>query len=95
MDIKIIFKSLFVLASVSILASCANDDVYNPDNARNTGDLKVPANFDWTTSRTVTTSITSPSDTQISIYSDKDCKDSQLLAEVFVSKAKATEVSLD
>lgn len=95
MSIKTIFKSLLALTTVFALASCADNDVYNPDKAQNTSSLKVPANFDWTTTRTVTTGISSPVNTQVSIYSSKECKDNQLLAEVSVSKEKATEVSLD
>lgn len=95
MSIKTIFKSLLALTTVFALASCAENDVFNPDKAQNTSSLKVPANFDWTTTRTVTTGISSPVNTQVSIYSSKECKDNQLLAEVSVSKEKATEVSLD
>lgn len=95
MSIKTIFKSLLALTTVFALASCAENDVFNPDKAQNTSSLKVPANFDWTTTRTVTTGISSPVNTQVSIYSGKECKDNQLLAEVGVSKEKATEISLD
>lgn len=95
MSIKPILKSLLALTTVFALASCADNDVYNPDKAQNTSSLKVPANFDWTTTRTVTTGISSPVNTQVSIYSGKECKDNQLLAEVGVSKDKATEISLD
>lgn len=95
MSIKTIFKSLLALTTVFALASCAENDVFNPDKAQNTSSLKVPANFDWTTTRTITTGISSPVNTQVSIYSGKECKDNQLLAEVSVSKDKATEISLD
>lgn len=95
MSIKTIFKSLLALITVFALASCAENDVFNPDKAQNTGSLKVPANFDWTTTRTITAGISSPVNTQVSIYSGKECKDNQLLAEVGVSKEKVTEVSLD
>lgn len=95
MSIKPILKSLLALTTVFALASCADNDVYNPDKAQNTSSLKIPANFDWTTTRTITTGISSPVNTQVSIYSGKECKDNQLLAEVGVSKEKATEVSLD
>lgn len=95
MSIKTIFKSLLALTTVFALASCAENDVFNPDKAQNTSSLKVPANFDWTTTRTITTGISSPVNTQVSIYSSKECKDNQLLAEVSVSKDKATEISLD
>lgn len=95
MSIKTIFKSLLALTTVFALASCAENDVFNPDKAQNTSSLKVPANFDWTTTRTITTGISSPVNTQVSIYSGKECKDNQLLAEVGVSKEKVTEISLD
>lgn len=95
MSIKPILKSLLALTTVFALASCADNDVYNPDKAQNTSSLKVPANFDWTTTRTITAGISSPVNTQVSIYSGKECKDNQLLAEVGVSKDKATEISLD
>lgn len=93
MRIKHITNSLCFALSVLAFASCADNDVYNPDNAKNTGSLKVPADFGWTTTRTETCNITSPVNTRISIYSDKECKDDQLLAEVYVSKEKGTEVS--
>lgn len=95
MSIKPILKSLLALTTVFALASCSENDVFNPDKAQNTGSLKVPANFDWTTTRTITTGISSPVNTQVSIYSGKECKDNQLLAEVSVSKEKTTELSLD
>lgn len=95
MSIKLITKSLLALTVAFSMASCADNDVYNPNRAQGTSSLKVPANFDWTTTRTVTCGISSPVNTQVAIYSQKECKDNQLLAEVYVSKEKATEVSLD
>lgn len=95
MKIKYLTNNLFFALAILALTSCADNDVYNPNNAKNTGDLKVPANFLWTTTRTETCSIQSSVTTQVSIYSDKECKDNQLLAQVYVFKEKATEVNLD
>lgn len=87
--------NLFFALSLLALTSCADNDVYNPDNAQKTEDLKVPANFSWTTTRTTTCSITSPVNTQVSIYSDKECKDNQLLMEIGLTKDEPREISLD
>lgn len=95
MKIKYITNSLLSMLAVCALASCADNDVYNPDKAKDTGSLKVPASFDWSTTRTTTCSITSPVNTRVSIYSDKECKDNQLLAETQISKDAAAEVNLD
>lgn len=95
MSIKTIFKSLLALTTVFALASCAENDVFNPDKAQNTSSLKVPANFDWTTTRTITTGISSPVNTQVSIYFGKECKDNQLLMEIGLTKDEPREISLD
>lgn len=95
MSIKTIFKSLLALTTVFALASCAENDVFNPDKAQNTSSLKVPANFDWTTTRTITAGISSPVNTQVSIYSGKECKDNQLLMEIGLTKDEPREISLD
>lgn len=87
--------NLFFALSLLALTSCADNDVYNPDNAQKTEDLKVPSNFSWTTTRATTCSITSPVNTQVSIYSDKECKNNQLLAEISLNKDEAREVTLD
>lgn len=87
--------NLFFALGIFALASCADNDVYNPDNAQKTENLKVPANFSWTTTHTTTCSITSPVNTQVSIYSDKECKDNHLLAEISLNKDEAREVTLD
>lgn len=87
--------NLFFALGIFALASCADNDVYNPDNAQKTENLKVPANFSWTTTHTTTCSITSPVNTQVSIYSDKECKDNQLLMEISLLKDQPREVTLE
>lgn len=87
--------NLFFALAVITFASCTDNDVYNPDKAKKTEDLTPPADFGWTTTRTTTCSITSPVSTQVSIYSDKECKDNQLVMEIGLTKDEPRDISLD
>ena len=95
MRIKCITNNLFLVLMVLSFVSCLNDDVYDPNSAQGTGNLVVPSDFDWATTYVATCGITSPVNTKISIYSNKTCKDDQLLAEVCLVKNETTEVTLD
>lgn len=91
------FYSLFAAASLLMLAACSGNDLYDPEKApaHTTGDLVVPASFDWTTTRNVSISLTSPKDTQVKVYSNAQCDDQSLLAVLTLQKDKPSEYEFE
>ena len=85
--------SLFVVLA-SFITSCEKDNIYDPNNVKNTADLKVPAGFDWTTTRAVTLAVSSEVSTTASIYLDKACSPDQLVAQ-FIATREAREITVD
>lgn len=68
-------------------SACHKSDVYDPATEK-VSDLKVPEGFDWETSEDVFLTITSPVETEVSVYSDEACK--ELLATLPASTGENT-----
>lgn len=85
--------SLFVVLA-SFITSCEKDNIYDPNNVKNTADLKIPAGFDWTTTKAVTLAISSEVSTTASVYLDKACLPDQLVAE-FIANRENREITVD
>ena len=86
-----LLNMLLVGSSIMMLASCAKNDVYDPDKApKKTEDLVVPEGFDWSMTHNVTVSMQSKNATSASFYLDESCKD--LVAELPVEAGKSEVV---
>ncbi|WP_455591025.1 LruC domain-containing protein [Bacteroides sp.] len=75
--------------------SCVDDEKDLSQPGEKTSDLNIPDNTDWTTTRSITLSITSPVATQVELYTDAACTDENLLAKVNVSDNAQKEIQLD
>lgn len=78
---------LFAVSSMVLFNACENDVYSPPGEVGSTKELIAPADFDWKTTASVTYTVTSPVNTAVSFYTDKDCTDKGLLAEGVVIKA--------
>lgn len=91
--------TLYSLMGVTILcAACVdNDKDYSePDNSqRNTLDLDIPSDFTWNTSRTVKLEVTAPVASVVSIYTEAECSDKSLVAELPVGPENVVDGSVD
>lgn len=89
-------KMVYTLLGVGVIAmSCQKDhNIYDPNKVRNTSDLEVPANFNWTMTKSVSLAISSPTETALSIFTDKECSENALIARMPVSQT-AKEISLE
>lgn len=65
--------------------SCVDEDKNLAQPEEKTTDLIIPDATDWTTTRSVSLSVTSPVETKIAIYTDAACTDENLLTEMYVS----------
>ena len=71
---------MYVLVGAFMISSCSdNVEGVNGSNENQTGSTEYTASagFDWATSRNVSVSVSSPKTTVVSIYSDKDCSESE------------------
>lgn len=81
---KITLLALFTLCAFS---SCQKD-LYDPEQAKKNEkftDLVIPQNFDWSMTREVTSQLTSTSDVEVSVYTDKTCTEGSQIAKYTVS----------
>lgn len=85
-----------LLGATLTLAACVEDDkdLSQPKGPEKTADLIIPDDADWTTTRSVNLSITSPVATRVAIYTDPSCTDASLLTELPVSDV-AKNIRLD
>ena len=88
-------KVLLAAVVVFSFSSCMKDDIYNPDNSKGTGNLEVPANFNWTMSRSIACNISTPVDSRIAIFSGKECKDEQLIIEMPILKGDVNQANFE
>lgn len=77
--------------------SCSSTDVYDPSHTTgtHTTSLKVPADFDWATTRGISCDLTSPVQTVVSIYNGKECRDNQLVSTLSLAANKTTQAQLE
>ena len=85
-----------LLGATLALTACVEDDkdLSQPQESKKTTDLIIPDDADWTTTRSVNLSITSPVATRVAIYTDESCTDASLLTELPVSEV-AKNIRLD
>ena len=85
-----------LLGATLALTACVEDDkdLSQPKEPEKTTDLVIPDDADWTTTRSVNLSITSPVATRVAIYTDESCTDASLLTELPVSEV-AKNIRLD
>lgn len=83
---KINYLMCMLLGAASTLVSCIDDDKNLAQPEEKTTDLIIPDAADWTTTRSVNLSVTSPVENKIAIYTDAACTDENLLAEMPVSE---------
>lgn len=75
-----------LLGATLALTACVEDDKDLSQEPEKTTDLVIPDDADWTTTRSVNLSITSPVATRVAIYTDESCTDASLLTELPVSE---------
>lgn len=81
-----LFYLLLGVISLSFFSCEKNKNLYNPNNTpERLTDLPIPDNFEWSTTRNVICSFSSPVETTVSVFLDKDCSENQLLATLPVS----------
>lgn len=83
-----------LLGMALTLISCVDDDKNLAQPEEKTTDLIIPDATDWTTTRSVNLSVTSPVETKIAIYTDAACTDENLLTEMYASEV-SKNVQLD
>lgn len=85
-----------LLGATLALTACVEDDkdLSQPKEPEKTTDLVIPDDADWTTTRSINLSITSPVATRVAIYTDESCTDASLLTELPVSEV-AKNIRLD
>ena len=85
-----------LLGATLALTACVEDDkdLSQPKEPEKTTDLVIPDDADWTTTRSVNLSITSPVATRVAIYTDASCTNASLLTELPVSDV-AKNIRLD
>ncbi len=85
-----------LLGATLALTACVEDDkdLSQPQEPKKTTDLVIPDDADWTTTKSVSLSITSPVATRVAIYTDESCTDASLLTELPVSEV-AKNIQLD
>lgn len=93
-------KKLFMTLSIATLLggviSCSSTDVFDPAKAdTSTTSLKVPADFNWATTRGISCSLTTPAKTAVNIYKGKECLNDQLLVSTNLPANQATKVSFE
>lgn len=66
-----------------ILTACNEKSVYDPEAGRKVEELEIPADFTWTMTKNVKLILRSNAETEVAVYSDKDC--SVLLSEMTVT----------
>ena len=73
-----------LLGATLALTACVEDDkdLSQPKEPEKTTDLVIPDDADWTTTRSVNLSITSPVATRVAIYTDASCTNASLLTEL-------------
>lgn len=86
MNMKFVTMSMCMVFALAFSA-CHKSGVYDPATEK-VSDLKVPEGFDWNTSEDVALMITSPVETEVSVYSDEACK--ELLATLPASMEENT-----
>lgn len=83
---KIYLFFISALSVVTLLTSCEKDHgVYDPDKVKHTSDLAVPKGFDWQMTASANYTISAPVETIASIFTDENCDEDQLIAQVPVS----------
>lgn len=95
---KKVYLNLLLAASCIVLLPACENDAYNPNKKKveNTKNLKAPSNFDWKMTRSTTCTITAPTNTAISVYTDAACTDESLLMEnITLTANEAKELTLD
>lgn len=92
---KIYLFFISALSVVTLLTSCEKDHgVYDPDKVKHTSDLAVPKGFDWQMTASANYTISAPVETVASIFTDENCNEEQLIAQVPVS-ATPDEIMLE
>ena len=84
-------------ATILCVACVENDKDYSdPDSSQeNTLDLDIPSDFTWNTSRSVNLEVTAPVTSIVSIYTEAECSDKSLVAELPVGPENVIEGSVD
>lgn len=83
---KVYLFLISVLSIVTLFTSCEKDHgVYDPDKVKHTSDLVVPKGFDWQMTGSANYSISAPVKTVASIFTDENCNEDQLIAQIPVS----------
>ena len=92
---KIYLFFISALSVITLLTSCEKDHgVYDPDKVKHTSDLAVPKGFDWQMTASANYTISAPIETVASIFTDENCNEEQLIAQVPVS-ATPDEIMLE
>lgn len=83
-----LYSALFTMF---IFTSCVNDDKnLSVPTPKQTSELNVPDNFDWSSTQGVAFSIQSPSATTASFYLNETCSDDSQFAVLPVPSGKTT-----
>lgn len=91
--------TLYSLMGATVLcASCVDNDkdFSDPDSSQQTTlDLDIPSDFSWSTSRSVNLAVTAPVTSVVSIYTEADCSDKSLVADLPVGPENVVEGNVD